>query len=247
MISSPCCGALRPCSRKPRVSARLHAPARKRCAWARSPNWTSPPAALARLDLAGARPRLGVRFFGLTGPQGPMPLHFTEYVRERARNHGDPTLARFLDLFHHRLLSLFYRAWALRKAQSAGLQGGRRRHRLLQAARQPLCGAGALDGADRAEPRQRLAPHHQALRAGRVGAGQGHHRRAGPAAARGHVDQRHRRQHRPRGRARLGLRLADVRRHAVRSGYMLLGMLKTKQPAQCAVRHLAPVREDQAR
>ncbi len=70
------------------------------------------PAALARLDQGGTRPRLGVRFFGLLGPQGPMPLHFTEYVRERARNHADPTLARFLDLFHHRLLSLFYRAWA---------------------------------------------------------------------------------------------------------------------------------------
>lgn len=70
------------------------------------------PAALARLDLSGPRPRLGVRFFGLVGPQGPMPLHFTEYVRDRARNHADPTLARFLDVFHHRLLSLFYRAWA---------------------------------------------------------------------------------------------------------------------------------------
>jgi type VI secretion system protein ImpH len=70
------------------------------------------PAALAKLDLAGRRPRLGVRFFGLMGPQGPMPLHFTEYVRDRARNHADPTLARFLDVFHHRLLSLFYRAWA---------------------------------------------------------------------------------------------------------------------------------------
>lgn len=70
------------------------------------------PAALARLDLAGARPRLGVRFFGLLGPQGPMPLVFTEYVRDRARNHADPTLARFLDVFHHRLLTLFYRAWA---------------------------------------------------------------------------------------------------------------------------------------
>ncbi len=70
------------------------------------------PAALARLDPGGARPRLGVRFFGLLGPQGPMPLHFTEYVRDRARNHADPTLARFLDVFHHRLLSLFYRAWA---------------------------------------------------------------------------------------------------------------------------------------
>ncbi len=56
--------------------------------------------------------RLGVRFFGLLGPQGPMPLHLTEYVRERQHQHGDPTLARFLDVFHHRMLSLFYRAWA---------------------------------------------------------------------------------------------------------------------------------------
>ncbi len=57
-------------------------------------------------------PRLGVRFFGLLGPQGPMPLHLTEYVRERLRLRGDPTLSRFLDVFHHRLLALFYRAWA---------------------------------------------------------------------------------------------------------------------------------------
>ena len=41
-----------------------------------------------------------------------MPLHFTEYVRERLRSRGDATLARFLDIFHHRLLALFYRAWA---------------------------------------------------------------------------------------------------------------------------------------
>lgn len=61
---------------------------------------------------AAAAPRVGVRFFGLLGPQGPMPLHFTEYVRERLRYRGDPTLARFLDVFHHRLLTLFYRAWA---------------------------------------------------------------------------------------------------------------------------------------
>jgi type VI secretion system protein ImpH len=41
-----------------------------------------------------------------------MPLHLTEYVRERLRLRGDPTIARFLDVFHHRLLALFYRAWA---------------------------------------------------------------------------------------------------------------------------------------
>ena len=71
------------------------------------------PAALASFEPgAPAAPRLGVRFFGLLGPQGPMPLHFTEYVRERLRFRGDATSARFLDVFHHRLLALFYRAWA---------------------------------------------------------------------------------------------------------------------------------------
>ncbi|AET92511.1 type VI secretion protein [Burkholderia sp. YI23] len=57
-------------------------------------------------------PRLAVNFFGLLGPNGPMPTHLTEYVRDRARNAGDPTFARFLDVFHHRMTSLFYRAWA---------------------------------------------------------------------------------------------------------------------------------------
>jgi len=33
-------------------------------------------------------------------------------VRERLRLAGDPTLSRFLDIFHHRFLALFYRAWA---------------------------------------------------------------------------------------------------------------------------------------
>ena len=56
--------------------------------------------------------RLLVHFFGLFGPDGPLPLHLTEYARDRARNERDPTLARFADLFHHRALSLLYRAWA---------------------------------------------------------------------------------------------------------------------------------------
>ena len=71
------------------------------------------PASLAAFDRHGDdAPRLGVRFFGLLGPQGPMPTALTEYVRDRLRSRGDATLARFLDMFHHRLLSLFYRAWA---------------------------------------------------------------------------------------------------------------------------------------
>ena len=60
-----------------------------------------------------APPRLFVAFLGLLGPNGPMPLHLTEYIRDRERNLADPTLARFMDVFNHRVISLFYRAWAV--------------------------------------------------------------------------------------------------------------------------------------
>ena len=56
--------------------------------------------------------RLGVLSLGLLGPNGPMPLHLTEYIRDRVINHGDHTLLNFVNAFQHRLLSLFYRAWA---------------------------------------------------------------------------------------------------------------------------------------
>ena len=59
-----------------------------------------------------AEARLGVYFLGMLGPQGPLPLHLSEHAWQRQRNHADPTFGRFLDLFHHRMLSLFYRAWA---------------------------------------------------------------------------------------------------------------------------------------
>jgi len=61
----------------------------------------------------GAPPRLTQNFFGLLGPNGPLPLHLTEYARDRLRNApSDPTMTHFLDIFHHRLLMFFYRAWA---------------------------------------------------------------------------------------------------------------------------------------
>nr|WP_315392892.1 type VI secretion system baseplate subunit TssG [uncultured Duganella sp.] len=64
-----------------------------------------------RADGAG-RARLAVNFFGLLGANGPMPLHITEYVRDRLRHGGDATMLAFLDVFHHRMLALFYRARA---------------------------------------------------------------------------------------------------------------------------------------
>ncbi|TVR51880.1 MAG: type VI secretion system baseplate subunit TssG [Puniceicoccaceae bacterium] len=54
-----------------------------------------------------------VRFMGLLGPNAPMPLVLAEHALDRRRHADDPTLVRFLDLFHHRLISLFFRAWAL--------------------------------------------------------------------------------------------------------------------------------------
>lgn len=58
------------------------------------------------------RLRIVIHAFGLLGPNGPMPLHITEYVRDRDKNHRDSTLRAFLDLFHHRMACLLYRAWA---------------------------------------------------------------------------------------------------------------------------------------
>jgi type VI secretion system protein ImpH len=55
---------------------------------------------------------LVVSFLGLWGPNGPLPIHFTEYARERLKQAGDGTLVRFADIFHHRMLLLFHRAWA---------------------------------------------------------------------------------------------------------------------------------------
>ena len=83
--------------------------------FAQSPTLAFPPATLSAFQPGedGAAPTLTVRFFGLFGPNGPLPLHLTEFARERARRMpADRGFVRFLDMFHHRLLSLFYRAWS---------------------------------------------------------------------------------------------------------------------------------------
>jgi len=60
----------------------------------------------------GVAGTLRVFLLGLLGPNGPLPLHLTEYVLDRLRRPEDTTFRSFLDLFHHRLLSLFWRAIA---------------------------------------------------------------------------------------------------------------------------------------
>ncbi|MGI8545004.1 MAG: type VI secretion system baseplate subunit TssG [Aridibacter sp.] len=51
-----------------------------------------------------------VNFMGMTGIVGVLPIHYTELIVERAR-YGDRTLWAFLDIFTHRAVSLFFRAW----------------------------------------------------------------------------------------------------------------------------------------
>jgi type VI secretion system protein ImpH len=99
--------------RQPRIGRSLR-PGDDVVRLAQEPSLAFAPATLAgcKTAKAGGRPRLSVAFGGLFGPQGPLPLHLTEYARDRIINSGDPTFARFLDMFHHRVLSLVYRAWA---------------------------------------------------------------------------------------------------------------------------------------
>ncbi len=81
------------------------------------PSLSFPPGEIATL-----KPRQGadsvipldmtVSFMGLTGPNGVLPQHYSSLLIERAhQRHKDYTLREFFDLFNHRCVSLFYRAW----------------------------------------------------------------------------------------------------------------------------------------
>jgi type VI secretion system protein ImpH len=55
-------------------------------------------------------PEMTVSAFGLLGVAGPLPDHYSELVVRRVRMR-DRALRDFLDLFNHRAISFFYRAW----------------------------------------------------------------------------------------------------------------------------------------
>lgn len=54
---------------------------------------------------------LRVSFLGLVGPSGVLPAHYTQHLLERQIYHRDYAAHDFLDIFNHRLISHFFRAW----------------------------------------------------------------------------------------------------------------------------------------
>lgn len=65
---------------------------------------------LAAPDEGSSQPRLVSTFLGLYGSVSPLATYFSEDVL-RAELDEEFSLRAFYDLIHHRLLSLFYRAW----------------------------------------------------------------------------------------------------------------------------------------
>lgn len=98
---------------QPRIGHSL-SPAQDPVRFAQSPSLDFAPSTLEALqhkDLARP-PVLYSRHFGLFGPNGPLPLVVTEFARDRILHHGDRTFTAFCNVFHHRLVSFFFRAWA---------------------------------------------------------------------------------------------------------------------------------------
>lgn len=79
------------------------------------PSIAFPPSEIRTLDVVSDGPaEMSVNFMGVTGPQGLLPLYYTLFVADQVRNR-DPAVKEFLDIFHHRMISLFYRAWEKHK------------------------------------------------------------------------------------------------------------------------------------
>ncbi|WP_250475289.1 type VI secretion system baseplate subunit TssG [Caballeronia sp. GAFFF1] len=89
-----------------------HLPATEPFRLGQRPSLIFAPCEVASAELKSGK--LHIRLFGLgmLGPNGSLPIHVTEIAREREESRRDPTLSHFLNIFHHRSLSLLYRAWA---------------------------------------------------------------------------------------------------------------------------------------
>ena len=101
---------LRPNARAVATTAK---PADEVCRFAGHASLAFPASAIHTIeeDGDGGRPAaMTVAFMGLFGSQGVMPVWYTERIIGR-RTVKDGVLEAFFNLFNHRFISLFYRAW----------------------------------------------------------------------------------------------------------------------------------------
>lgn len=105
-------------------------------------------------------PRIAVNVLGLIGPEGPMPLHLTRWIIARQSSRwfagsesggatADTSFLDFLNLLQHRMMALYWRAWADARSsvQVAHGEGGQ-----VIALMQALAGTG-LPGSHSGDPR----------------------------------------------------------------------------------------------
>ena len=108
-------------------------PKREVVHFAAHPSVSFPPSQLHSITTNEGEPaRMTVNFMGLTGPLGVLPHYYTELVIIRSRA-KDQTLRDFLDIFNHRMISLFFQAWQKYRFTVAYERGERDRfsHHLL--------------------------------------------------------------------------------------------------------------------
>ena len=75
------------------------------------PSFSFPPSELYDIErMSTGQLKMTVQFMGLCSAMSSLPSLYTEVVLTRIRE-KDRALAEFLDMFNHRMLSLFYRAW----------------------------------------------------------------------------------------------------------------------------------------
>jgi type VI secretion system protein ImpH len=101
-----------------RVPVGFSGPPRREAVRFRAHNSLSfPPSSIYDLQLPSSHvpvPVLVQAFLGLTGPSGVLPRHYTELLIRLDRTGKGPekhALRDWFDLFNHRVVSLFYRAW----------------------------------------------------------------------------------------------------------------------------------------